>query len=82
MQISREYDSQCFLQEKPVLNAVIQYQFEPQDGDEVCRKTRLLQSVVYVMKGSITFPSYNKFDSFCPTMGNFVIHRIIAYFIV
>jgi len=36
LQISREYNIQCFLQEKPVLNAVIQYQFEPHDGDEVC----------------------------------------------
>jgi len=35
MQISREYNMECFLQEKPVLNVAVQYQFEPYDGDEV-----------------------------------------------
>ena len=36
LQISRDYNLQVFLHENHVFTDLLQYQFEPQDNDQVC----------------------------------------------
>ena len=38
LQISREYNLQVFLHENHVFTDLLQYQFEPQDNDQVLEK--------------------------------------------